>query len=162
MERRNQVSVQMIASWGFDGSGIQSQYKQRLDDTSTEDDHSLFATTLIPLKITPLIDMQELWQNPTPQSVRYCRPLRLQFKKESKQVILEEKKWVEDQIENLTDYIVEIPRKEIASSSIKSPLTPYRIIISYKICSTAIYGKVLSHITGTSSMASCPICNAPP
>lgn len=164
MESRNlnEVNVQMIASWGFDGSGNQSQYKQRLDDKSTDDDHSLFATTLIPLKISPLIDIQELWQNPTPQSIRYCRPLRLQFKKESKQVILEEKKWVEDQINELTEHVVNIPRKEVASSSNETPLPPYRVVISYKLCLTAIDGKVLSHITGTRSMASCPICKALP
>lgn len=91
-------------SWGYDGSTGQSFYKQNLG-TSTQDlstnENSLIATTFIPLRIVVADKTYTAWLNPTPQSYRFCRPLHIQYKKETSDTILSEKSGVENQIKNL-------------------------------------------------------------
>ncbi|OXA42090.1 V(D)J recombination activating protein 1 [Folsomia candida] len=89
--RSKELDLTMIYSWGFDGRTGQSQYKQT-SNIEGFDDSSLFATTIIPLQLrSNESNGTVLWKNRTPQSVRYCRPLRLIFAKESKESILREK-----------------------------------------------------------------------
>ncbi|XP_050742176.1 uncharacterized protein LOC127010860 [Drosophila biarmipes] len=91
----------LIVSYGFDGSTGHSTYKQRFQlNESVGLDDSLFVTTVIPLK---LIDQHHrvIWINRTPQSVRFCRPLKIEFVKESTALILKEKKNLDVEIENL-------------------------------------------------------------
>jgi len=41
-----------------------------------------------------------LWNNRTPQSIRFCRPLNLEFLKESKDVIMKENLHIQVKMEN--------------------------------------------------------------
>jgi len=91
----NTLSLTLIASYGFDGTTGQSSYKQHFFgcDSLLSDD-SLFATTIIPLKLMDHIG-NVFWMNRTPQSIRFCRPVKLEFVKEAKDHILAEKKNLE-------------------------------------------------------------------
>lgn len=141
--------MSMTYSWGFDGSSGQSQYKQTSRKVEF-DDSSLFATTIIPLQLRANTrDMRVLWQNRTPQSVRYCRPQRLAFMKESKDSILREKTSVDLEILNLQPFQV----------TLRSGV---ELCIKFELNFTVIDGKVLSIITRTPSQQSCPICCANP
>lgn len=107
----------------------------------------MFATTLIPLRLsisTGLI----LWNNRTPQSVRYYRPIKLQFVKESRDVILAQKFCIEQQIAKLQVFEI--------------MLQNFRIKIHFSLFLTLIDSKVLNTITDTKSMQTCPICHAIP
>lgn len=64
-----------ICTWGFDGSSGQSLYKQNFSDAASSDSH-LFATTVVPLQLVNQTG-HIYWENPTPQSIRFCRPLHL-------------------------------------------------------------------------------------
>ena len=67
----------LICTWGFDGSSSQSNYKQRfVDEEENADDSSMFATTIVPMQLVSP-EGYSLWNNRTPQSVRFCRPLHL-------------------------------------------------------------------------------------
>lgn len=77
----------MEGSWGFDGSSGQSLYKQRFSDGDDHEDNSLFATTYIPLRLKS-DDGFTLWTNPNPQSFRFCRPLKIQYRPENKDLCL--------------------------------------------------------------------------
>ncbi|XP_020712608.1 uncharacterized protein LOC110117565 [Ceratitis capitata] len=86
--RENITDVKLIASYGFDGTTGQSMYKQRfLEDESHLKDDSVFVTSLIPLKLTDDLETP-LWINKSTQSVRFCRPLKIEFTKETKELIL--------------------------------------------------------------------------
>ncbi|CAG9794799.1 unnamed protein product [Diatraea saccharalis] len=133
-------------SWGFDGSSGQALYKQNLgdDDDELSNENSLFATTFIPLKISTK-DSHELWLNPTPQSYRSCRPLRIQYKKETTELIKSEKKIVDDQITQLKP----LSAKTSKGYTIHAECVLYLIVID---------GKVLNIILDTPSQLRCPFC----
>lgn len=148
-KHQNIADVKLIASYGFDGSTGQSMYKQRfLGERSDINDDSLFVTSVIPLKLTDDFGTP-LWINQSPQSVRFCRPLKLEFAKETKDLILAEKADLESQIQNLTafNYNFSIDRK---------------ITVTFDLHLTLIDGKVLNILTGTKSCQVCPICGASP
>ena len=70
-------------------------WTQRIQQRSLEDvsDSDIFITSVVPLQLysTKISgDKIVLWQNPRPSSVRYCRPIRMQFKKETAQLVKEE------------------------------------------------------------------------
>lgn len=62
---------------------ICSLYKQRfeMNVNSPDTDSSLFITSVIPLRLKTINSI--LWNDNTPGSVRFCRPLKLQYIKET-------------------------------------------------------------------------------
>lgn len=146
-EETQTVECVFRGNWGFDGSTGQSLYKQAFLDTE-EDENSLFATTLIPLQLVTRgkNDDTTLWINPAPSSYRYCRPLHLQYKKETKELILSEKKLIQGQIENLNPLYVETSKG-------------HKIKVEWELHCAAIDGKVLNTILDTPSQLRCPYCN---
>lgn len=135
----------LIVSWGFDGSTGQSQYNQK--GIEAQSDSSLFAATLIPLRL--IQKSKILWVNATPASVRFCRPIRLLYAKETKELTLRLKKELEDEIEALRP--VEITLTNGVS-----------IKIGFSLHLTLIDGKCLSAILNIASCQRCPICNCLP
>lgn len=96
------LNVVFICSWGFDGSTGHSAYKQRYQNEQAEavNDENLFVTTLIPLRLSSCIGII-FWNNRSTQSARFCRPLKLEYVKESSDVIMRQKQLIEDQINQL-------------------------------------------------------------
>lgn len=82
---------------GCDGSGNQSQYKQKFSDP-TMDDGSLFLFTSVPLELRTSDFQPVIWRNPVPGSPRYCRPTKLIYEKESTATIIRGVGLVNDQI----------------------------------------------------------------
>lgn len=81
-----------ISNWGFDGSSSHTQYMQKyLSEES--DDKYMFLSSLVPLRLACEKDGQNIvtWQNPRPSSPRYCRPIKLQYKKETLELTKQEK-----------------------------------------------------------------------
>jgi len=143
------IDVILTCSWGFDGSSRHLEYKQRYADKSQENisDESLFATTLIPLQLSTNSDVI-LWFNRTSQSSRFCRPIHLEYVKESRDVILKQKQNINDQINRLQTFEISLEECHIR--------------INFSLHMTLIDGKVLNIITNTRSMQTCPICHATP
>jgi hypothetical protein len=147
-KQTNEIQFCMQFSWGFDGSSSQSQYKQKFEDSDASgDDHSLFVTTVIPLKLSS--EDECIWLNPTPQSVRYCRPLRLQFAKETSDLIKSTRDEVNEEFSQMGLF-------ELVTSQ------GNKVIIKFELYLTVIDGKVLSIINDTPSQQTCPICGATP
>ena len=76
---------------GLDGSNGHGECKQRSLEVAIDND--IFTTSVFPSRfcsIKPSRDKAILWQNPRPSSVRYCRPIRIQFKKETTKLAKEE------------------------------------------------------------------------
>jgi len=141
----------LMCSWGFDGSSGHSAYKQSyksVTDNTNLNDQNLFVTTLIPLRLLTSRNTI-LWNNQAPQSTRFCRPLAIEYTHESEEVILSQKKNVEEQIDKLQSI-------QVAVDNVRS------IRVHCSLFLTLIDGKVLNIITGTKSMQSCPVCHATP
>lgn len=88
--------------WGMDGASGQQTFKQRWasDDfeTVTEfekypseeiSDKSVFMISFVPLQITSK-NNKVMWMNDRPSSVRYCRPIKFTFMKETPSTTLQE------------------------------------------------------------------------
>lgn len=145
------MEANLVCSWGFDGSTGHSDYAQPFISNptdTTQHDHHVFATTLIPLRLTASSGTI-LWNNSTPQSVRFCRPIKLEYIKESETLVKTEKASMDSQIADLDNIDILL---EDGSS----------LTIHFSLFMTLIDGKVLSYITGTKSMQTCPLCKATP
>ena len=143
----------LILKWGFDGSSGQKQYKQKFSDPDIVDTNVIL-TSLVPLQVTIFDDHDELrkeivvWKNPRPSSPRFCRPIRLQFKREDKISTLEEKRYIDDQIKKLLPFQINLGGKEIS--------------VHYQLLFTIIDGKVCNTVTETASAMRCFLCKSVP
>lgn len=136
----------LISKWGFDGASNQANYKQKIqtDNETTEsdlDDSSIFMGSLVPIKL--VCGEQVIWQNDSPNSSYWCRPIFFEFGKENKITILREKSAIEEEIANLVE-------TEVGE-----------IKISHSLLMTMIDGKATSILCDSSSQR-CDICKATP
>ena len=139
----------LICKWGCDGSSGQSQYKQKFEDEASSD-ANIFLTSLVPLQIVGS-DVETnknliVWKNPRPSSPRFCRPIRVQFTKETIQLTLAEQQYVNEQIESLKAFCTCVNGTEV--------------IVKYQLFFTMIDAKVCNSVTGTSSAMRCYLCGA--
>lgn len=82
-------NVVLYSKWGFDGSSGHSSYKQAFHGSDASDS-SVFLTTIVPLRL--MFEEKVIWQNPRSSSTRFCRPLKIEFTKETAYVSISEKK----------------------------------------------------------------------
>ncbi|PZC78080.1 hypothetical protein B5X24_HaOG202615 [Helicoverpa armigera] len=133
-------SLVLISKWGCDGSQ-QMQYKMKFENEA-DSDANIFQSSMVPLQLIYGPERKILWQNPTPSSPRYCRPIRIRFIKETTDVTNEEIDYIKSQITALT-------KSEVNGFSIK-----------HKMLFTMIDGKVCNAATHTKSTMRCYICGA--
>lgn len=148
-EEKHLKSLMLLSKWGFDGSSGQSQYKQR---TEQEDfsDSDIFFTSLVPLQLYFIDEKSEkvvLWQNPKPSSTLFCRPIKFQFKKETKDLVKEEASNIDTQIKDLRKTSCNIKGKQAQ--------------VTHQLILTMVDGKVCNAMTSTSSQ-NCYVCGATP
>lgn len=138
-------NLELLTKWGCDGSH-QSQYKQKFENSADNDAH-IFQSSLVPLQLRSKIGDNEkvIWQNPVPSSPRYCRPIRIRFIHETKDVTNEEIKYIENQVLNLKK--TEISMSNGVISKVKHIMAP-----------TMVDGKVCNAATDTTSTMRCYIC----
>ena len=99
----NKFICEIIFSYGYDGSSSHAVYKKKFDSPGVKSDNSLFATAVIPLRLVASNNLI-LWNNQAPQSIRFCRPVKLECMKEPKEHVLKEKNEIDQQIEKLSDF----------------------------------------------------------
>lgn len=71
--------------WGFDGSSSHTQYMQKFASEKTHDKY-MFLTSLVPIRLTMKAEDESttvIWKNPRPSSPRFCRPIKMQYQKET-------------------------------------------------------------------------------
>lgn len=138
-------NMTLISKWGFDGASNQANYKQKHLIESAEDDDfddsSVFMGSLIPIKLVS--EDQLVWENDSPNSALWCRPLFFKFIKENKFSIIQEKNAIEAEIGNLEETVVG------------------EMTISHNLILTMIDGKVTAVLCDTSTQR-CDICKSTP
>lgn len=145
----NSKRLKLYSKWGCDGSSGQSEYKQVLLEESADiSDANLFIVSLVPLKLVDEENNSVVWQNPTCSSVRYCRPILIEFAKET--------------IEK-TNSVVNHMKTQISQlipTSLKD--NDDYVQVKHNLLLTMIDGKVAQVLTQTSSPACCSVCGATP
>lgn len=86
-------NLKLYCKWGFDGSSGHSIYKQKFE-TDILQNENIFVTSLVPLRLIDSATNYVIWKNPRPSSTKFCRPLRLQWIHESKEVSKEEEQYI--------------------------------------------------------------------
>lgn len=134
--------------WGYDGASGQNEFAQKFSAVDASDP-SLFMTSIVPLQLTVSSDSTNLiWKNPHASSTRLCRALKFELVKETPEVIMLQKRNVEDQIKELHDSEINIG--------------PNVIKVKHILYFTMLDGKVVQAITGTPNASNCVACGAKP
>lgn len=148
----DQVEGTLYCKIGFDGASSQSVYKQKYDQTDLDEakknEESLFQTALVPLKLT--VDTKTVWMNKKPSSTHFCRAVNLQYKKETKEVIQQEKRRLQEEVDNLNMLNLDVERFGLACK------------IRYQVDFTMFDGKAINAITNNTSTQTCNVCKAKP
>ena len=132
--------------WGFDGATGQSVYKQPLREEDRLAEQSLFCTTMVPLRMQ--LDGREVWRNQKPSSTQLCRPLRLQYAKETTQLSQDERRRVEGEVSQLHPTVLVTPGGRVVN-------------IHHRLHLTMVNGKVVSALSETPT-SNCAVCGAKP
>lgn len=135
--------ITLYTKWGFDGSSGHSSYKQAFHDSNASDS-SVFITSIVPLKL--VCKNKIIWHNPRPSSTRFCRPLKIEFMKETVNSIKTERERVETEKNALIDTVISVGERKIK--------------VNHKLILVMIDGKVCNAITDTKSTQKCYICGA--
>lgn len=85
------------------------------------------------------------WLNPSSQSYRFCRPLHIQYVKETADGILSEKNCITEQMNQLAPINLQTSQG-------------HKFNFTCDLTLSVIDGKVLNIITGTNSQLRCPFC----
>lgn len=138
----------LISKWGFDGSSSHTQYKQKFI-SEFSDDKYMFLTSLVPLRL--VLNKKNdssivLWQNPRPSSPRFCRPINLEYSKETADLAKVKKEKIDSEISSLTGTLVNLNGKS------------YRV--NHQPIFTMVDGKICNSLTDTKSTLKCYICGA--
>ena len=136
-------NLTLITKWGFDGSSGHSSYKQAFHGPGASDS-SVLITSIVPLRL--VCNDKIVWQNPRPSSTRFCRPLKIEFTKETASILVREKERVDEELNDLEMSVV--------------PVGERLVKVSHKLTLVMIDGKVCNAITETTSSQRCYICNS--
>lgn len=112
------------------------------------DDSNIFITSLVPLRLhyTQASNDVIIWQNPRTNSTRFCRPIKLQFVKETPEVINAEFSNMDRQIANLIPTEIELCGRAY--------------VVKHNLLKTMIDGKICNTLSSNKSTQRCYICKA--
>ena len=92
---------------GANGSGSQKNFEQSFEAADSDDSY-IFMSSLIPIQLRSTNSRNKIhWQNPGPNSVRHCRPIKMRFVKETS-INKNEFAFIDRQIESLLPSSVKI------------------------------------------------------
>ncbi|KAJ8676951.1 hypothetical protein QAD02_012738 [Eretmocerus hayati] len=75
------IRYTLIYKGGFDATHV-TEFNQKCADPEYDFSH-VFTSAIVPLKLVGKDSGRIIWQNETPNSVRFCRPVRFQYLKET-------------------------------------------------------------------------------
>ncbi|CAL4125291.1 unnamed protein product [Meganyctiphanes norvegica] len=183
---KDRYKLILTVKWGYDGSSGSSEWRHQyvggeaLKDTNETD---LFCTSLVPLRLKCSTDI--VWENPTPSSVRFCRPLSLQYGKETPELAYEAQVRVERQIRELKPYSTCVRigdgkkdpvhwrkklKVEVAEEAVgrfiddqkaKANIACY-VDIFFNVQQALIDPSIASPITGSNAALDCHLCASKP
>lgn len=138
---------ELHVSLGFDSSASHlspNQSFEKKEKKKIDSSVSLFVSCFTILAILSTTG-KKMWINPTPQSVRFCRPLRVCYEKETEESSLREFERLEREALWIHNHKFKNASGEISK-------------VKYKISKTLFDGKCVNCILGNKATTRCPIC----
>lgn len=145
----NLKSLDIIVKWGCDGAE-QSKYKQKFSEEHCSDEN-LFSISIVPIQMNSINEQgikDIVWQNPSPASPRYCRPIKFVFAKETVSVITMEVNKIKEQITSLSPVKIIVNDKEV--------------LVEPTLIFCMIDGKICNAVSSYASTQTCYLCGAKP
>lgn len=133
--------------YGFDGTTSNSNYKQGFAGQRYDDTY-FFNSFMCPLSAS--CEDQILWKNPSPGGSLYCRPISINFSKESPEITKSEFEILQEQLECLVNQKIDF----FSHSDNKIIST----ILDIKAKCTMVDGKVLNVLADNKASLRCRIC----
>ena len=133
---------------GFESSSGHSNPQQKCADTANKNPNpqqSLFVSSILVIGLKSRAFNDCVWINPTPQSVRFCRPLRIALEKEDNAATLREHDRLNEEIEKLIRHRFKMSNNKFVK-------------ITFNVYQTLFDGKCLNTITGNKASSRCPVC----
>lgn len=140
--------LKLMVTLGFDSSSGYKNVHQKCknpDNESVDAQQHLFVTSFIIIKISSNTSEDKSWVNPTPQSTRFCRTLRLALEKETDETATSEYDRVTKEIDNLVPFKFQL-------------LNEKSVCVSYEVTQTLFDGKCFNAVVKNKATSRCPIC----
>lgn len=141
------TDLEFLITLGFDSSSGHNNPHQKYSDKNNENlnhQSSLFISSFICISIKCNCG-KYIWLNKTPQSVRYCRPIRLALEKEDNEATLKEYNRLNQDIENLRPHRFLLSNNKLCK-------------VKFNVYKTLFDGKCLNTILENSASSRCPCC----
>ena len=147
-DKRNLRNLELFATLGFDSSSGHTNPHQHCENAENEDPNalqSLLVSSMIIIKLKSCVSDECSWINPTPQSIRFCRPLRIATEKENDLTIIREHNRLNKEISDLTPHTFKMTNEKAAR-------------VKYNVFQTLFDGKCINTIVGNKASSRCPMC----
>lgn len=138
----------LICAYGFDSSSGYKNPHQKFEDENNitlKSELPLFASTFAISGLATSIN-KIMWLNATPQSVRFCRPIRIAVEKETNDAIIAEKNRLDTEVTQLQPHRFSLANGKNAS-------------VNFDLHFSMIDGKCLNAILDNSATTRCPVCH---
>lgn len=145
---RSLQNLELMVTVGFDSSSGHTNSQQNYQEIYSENlnsQQSLFISHMIVVHLRDLEKNTHIWINPTPQSVRFFRPLRIAAEKENEETTLNEFHRLSKEIKSLCPH-----RFEISNGR--------KIKVKFTVYQTLFDGKCLNTIVKNRASTRCPMC----
>lgn len=97
----NPKKLVLIGKYGFDGTNV-PDYKQLASDKGKQFS-SIMCTSVVPLMLLDKTTKEVYWSNPHPSSTSLCRPIEIDFQKETDQLCRDKAEALDQEIAELED-----------------------------------------------------------
>lgn len=147
-DEQNLRNLELITTLGFDSSSGHTNLHQHCENAENEDPNtqqSLFVSSVVLIKLKSCVSDECSWINPTPQSVRFCRPLRIATQKEDDLTIILEHNRLNKEINGLIPHKFKLENGKIVK-------------VKCSVSQTLFDGKCINTIMGNKASSRCPIC----
>lgn len=140
--------LMLSVTTGFDGASGYVNPHQKFDNEENDNrspEQSLFVCGALIIQLKSLSNERYVWNNPTPQSYRFFRPLRISHEKEIDEVSVEEHNRLTVAIENLKVFKFSMRNQK-------------KVTVNFSVTKTLFDGKNINAIRGNKATQRCPIC----
>lgn len=142
-------NLRMRVSIGFDSSSGHKNPQQKFENEEYENKNaqvSLFVTCIGVIQLFHSTNSKCNWINPTPMSIRFFRPVRLCYEKETPENTKKEYARLLTEIKFLSSHTFILSKGK-------------SVRLKYEVFPTLFDGKCLNTITDNPSSSRCPCCN---
>lgn len=140
-------NYELFVSLGFDSSSSHLSPNQSFEKNGTKkmsSSLSLFVSCFTLLAMASTTG-KNMWINQTPQSVRFCRPIRVCYEKETEESFMREYERLEKEALWIHSHKFKNENGEVSK-------------VKYKISKTLFDGKCVNCILGNKATSRCPVC----